>query len=394
MNEHAQYISQLVQKSLRESLETQEQLALEQWLDESPDNRELYRQLQDDEITVPELRKLFAYDKTALLEKIMAAPAAMPVTQRRAIPIATRWWAAAAVLLLMGMGAWYFTQRPQPITPQISKTNPSPDVDPGREGAILTLSDGSQLTIDSLHNGLVTTQNGVKVMLQNGQLSYQEGGDKSNRDLVYNIMSTPKGRSFQLKLPDGTSVWLNALSSIRYPTAFSGKERKVDITGEVYFEIAPNAASPFYVNINNKATLQVLGTHFNVNAYENERSMNTTLLEGAVRIQRNNGEAIQLKPGQQAQFSDKIKVVPVEDTDKVLAWKNGLFNFEGAHLDQVLRQLERWYDIQVVYEDSVPDIQFFGEISRNLKLSEVIDALKMSDVHFRIEKDRKLIVLP
>lgn len=394
MNERAQYISQLVQKSLRESLETQEQLALEQWLSESPANGELYRQLHDEEITAHELSKLFAYDKTALLEKIMAAPAAMPVTQRRVIPIATRWWAAAAVLLLMGIGAWYFTQRPQPITPQISKTNPSPDVDPGREGAILTLSDGSRLTIDSLHNGLVTTQNGVKVMLQNGQLSYHEGGDKSNRDIVYNIMSTPKGRSFQLKLPDGSSVWLNALSSIRYPTAFSGKERKVDITGEVYFEIAPNAASPFYVNINNKATLQVLGTHFNVNAYENEQSMNTTLLEGAVRIQRNNGEAVQLKPGQQAQLSDKIKVVQVEDADKVLAWKNGLFNFEGAHLPQVMRQLERWYDIQVVYENSVPDIQFFGEISRNLKLSEVIDALKMSDVHFRIEKDRKLIVLP
>lgn len=241
---------------------------------------------------------------------------------------------------------------------------------------------------------MVTTQNGVKVMLQNGQLSYREGGDKANLDVVYNIMSTPRGRSFQLKLPDGTEVWLNALSSIRYPTAFSGKERKVEITGEVYFEIAPDAASPFYVNINNKATLQVLGTHFNVNAYENEKTMNTTLLEGAVRIQRNNGDAVQLKPGQQAQLSDKIKVVPVEDTDKIMAWKNGLFNFEGAHLDQVMRQLERWYDIQVVYEKSVPDIQFFGEISRNLKLSEVIDALKMSDVHFRIEKDRKLIVLP
>ncbi|SEW01949.1 FecR family protein [Chitinophaga arvensicola] len=394
MNERAQYISQLVQKSLRESLETKEQLALGRWLGESAGNRDMYRQLQDEEMTAQELKKIFAYDKAALLEKILASPETMPVTQRRIIPIATRWWAAAAVFLLMGVGAWYFTQRPQPVTPQISKTNPSPDVDPGREGAILTLSDGSQLTIDSLGNGLVTTQNGVKVILQNGQLSYQDGNDKTDRDLVYNIMSTPRGRSFQLKLPDGTEVWLNALSSIRYPTAFSGKERKVEITGEVYFEIVPDASSPFYVNINNKATLQVLGTHFNVNAYENEKTMNTTLLEGAVRIQRNNGEAVQLKPGQQAQLSDKIKVVPVEDADKIMAWKNGLFNFEGAHLDQVMRQLERWYDIQVVYEKSVPDIQFFGEISRNLKLSEVIDALKMSDVHFRIEKDRKLIVLP
>lgn len=392
MNERAQYISQLVQKSLRESLETQEQLTLDQWLHESSANQELYRQLQEEEFTTMELRKLFTYDKAALLEKIMAAPEASSMQRRRVFPIGIRWWAAAAVLLLIGTGAWYFTHRPQPAIPQISKTNPSPDVDPGREGAILTLADGSKLTIDSFSNGLVTTQNGVKVMLHNGQLSY--AGNNTNKDIVYNVMSTPTGRSFQLKLPDGTGVWLNARSSIRYPTVFSSKERRVEITGEAYFEIAPDAASPFYVNINNKATLQVLGTHFNVNAYENEKTMNTTLLEGAVRIQRNNGDAVQLKPGQQAQLSDKIKVVPVEDADQVMAWKNGLFNFEGAHLDQVMRQLERWYDIQVVYEKSIPDIQFFGEISRNLKLSEVIDALKMSDVHFRIEKDRKLIVIP
>ncbi|WP_158563266.1 FecR family protein [Chitinophaga silvatica] len=394
MNDHVQYISQLIQKSFREPLNAEEELALKQWLS-TPANQEMYDQLRDAAFIEPELKKLFSYDKTAILDKILLAPVTITNQPAKISRLNYKWWAAAAASLFIGLGTWYYIAHQQPLSQVISKTNYASDVEPGHEGAILTLSDGSKITIDSLNNGLVTTQNGVNVTLQNGQLAYNYSG-KSNNDVVYNTMSTPKGRSFKLKLPDGTSVWLNALSSIRYPVAFSEHERKVDITGEAYFEIAPDASSPFYVNINNKARLLVLGTSFNVNAYENEKTINATLLEGAVSIQHGNSAAIKLNPGQQAQISDRIQVVTLNETesDKIMAWKNGLFNFEGANLEQVMRQVERWYDIQVVYEKSIPDIQFFGEISRNIKLSELIDALKMSDVHFRIEKDRKLVVLP
>lgn len=394
MNDHVQYISQLIQKSFHEPLSPEEALVLEQWLT-TPANQELYNQLKDAAFIEPELKKLFSYNKAAILEKILPVTVSVPDQHSKVFRLPYKWWAAAAAALLIGLGTWYYTAHQDPLKVVMSKTSLVPDVEPGHEGAILTLSDGSKITIDSLNNGLVTTQNGVNVTLQNGQLAYNYSGT-GNDEVAYNTMSTPKGRSFKLKLPDGTAVWLNALSSIRYPVVFNGHERKVDITGEAYFEIAPDASSPFHVNINNKARLQVLGTSFNVNAYENETTINTTLLEGAVSIQHGNSAPVKLKPGQQAQISDRIHVVSLNetDTDKIMAWKNGLFNFEGANLEQVMRQVERWYDIQVVYEKSVPDIQFFGEISRNIKLSELIDALKMSDVHFRIEKDRKLVVLP
>jgi ferric-dicitrate binding protein FerR (iron transport regulator) len=171
-----------------------------------------------------------------------------------------------------------------------------------------------------------------------------------------------------------------------------GKERVVEITGEAYFEVAANPKMPFKVTVNHKAEIEVLGTHFNVNAYVNEVSLNTTLLEGSVLINNGTEKAI-LKPGQQAQVTQAIKIVRDADIDKIMAWKNGYFNFEGMNLREVMQQLERWYDIEVVYENNVPDVRFYGELSRDLNLSGIIAALKDSDVHFRIE-GKKLIVLP
>jgi len=250
------------------------------------------------------------------------------------------------------------------------------------------------MLLDSLGNGVVTTQNGTKVLLQNGQLVYKT--DNSVKTAIgYNTMTTPKGRQFQLVLPDGSKVWLNAASSIRYPTVFTGNERKVEVTGEAYFEVVKNSTSPFRVKINDEAEVEVLGTHFNVNSYMNEESINTTLLEGSVSVKNSSGKLI-LQPGQQARVAgnEKIKLFAEVDVEKVMAWKNGVFNFQDATLEEVMRQLERWYDIDVVYEKNIPRLEFYGKMGRDLSLAAVLRGLEKSNVHFRIEDGRKLVVLP
>ncbi len=230
-------------------------------------------------------------------------------------------------------------------------------------------------------------QNGVTAKVVDGALVYEGKGNA----VVYNTMSTPKGRQFQLTLPDGTKVWLNAASTIRYPTAFSGAERKVDITGEAYFEVT-KGVTPFVVNADNRAEITVLGTHFNVNSYSNEERLATTLLEGSVRVSKGNTSR-QIRPGEQALVTESVQVVSGVNTAQVVAWKDGLFDFDGASLEQVMRQLERWYDIEVVYKGKVPNITFWGGITKDVALADLLTGLKRSEVNFKIE-GRQLIVLP
>jgi len=192
-------------------------------------------------------------------------------------------------------------------------------------------------------------------------------------------------------LPDGTQVWLNAASSITYPVAFTGKQRNVKISREAYFEVMQDKEKPFVVEVDGGMPVEVLGTHFNVNSYTDEGAVKTTLLEGSVRV----GQGVVLKPGQQV-WADgqRLSVRSNINMDKVMAWKNGLFNFEDASLQEVMRQLERWYDITVVYEGRIPDIQFEGEISRNINLSNLLRVLARAEVKFRLEEGRRLVVLP
>jgi len=311
-----------------------------------------------------------------------------------------RWSAAAAILLLTG--TLFFLQlsnkssKQKVSAPVAAIPAVKNDVAPGKEGAILTLNDGRTVVLDSLGNGIVTDQNGAKVVLNNGELTYN-AKESVNGTVAYNIITTPKGRQFRLLLEDGTKVWLNAASSLRYPTVFTGKERKVEVTGEAYFEVAKNAKMPFHVKINNETEIVVLGTHFNVNSYPNEASINTTLLEGSVRV-INGKESASLTSGQQAQSSvllkNKIKVISDVNVERIMAWKNGVFDFQDASLGEVMRQLERWYNIEVVYEKGIPNLEFMGKIGRDLTLSEVLRGLEMSEVHFKIEGGRKLIVMP
>lgn len=300
--------------------------------------------------------------------------------------ISSAWFRyAAAAVLLLGLIGFFFVNRK---TAEMQGTQVATgDIQPGKSGAVLTLADGTQVVMDSLQNGVVAAQNGSRAVLRNGQLSYDPTGVVTG-NIVYNSISTPKGRQFEATLPDGTKVWLNAASSIRYPTVFTGDERKVEVTGEVYLEVAKDASKPFQLNVPGKAHIDVLGTSFNVSAYENDRMLNATLLEGSIKV---NG--VKVMPGQQALVDDQTPVVSKADVNKAVAWKNGLFNFEGATLEEVMKQLERWYDIEVIYAGGIPNIAFGGEMTKNISLQGLLIVLEKSDVNFRLE-GRKLIVLP
>ncbi|HEY1166458.1 MAG TPA: FecR domain-containing protein [Chitinophaga sp.] len=307
-----------------------------------------------------------------------------------------KWGWAAAAILLITTGAYLLSVQRKNTTVSTPGTSKLADIAPGKQGAILTLADGSQVVLDSLANGIVAKQNGAQVVLKNGQLSYDALGE-ATAEITYNTITAPRGRQFQLVLPDGSRVWLNAASSLTYPTAFSGSERSVQISGEAYFEIAKDAQHPFRVNIDNETGIQVLGTRFNVHAYPEETSIKTTLLEGSVRMISGKQQAL-LAPGQAAQTSrgasqQPIKIIDNADPGKALAWKNGLFDFEDTSLEEVMRHLARWYDIEIVYEAGIPPIVFGGKMSRDMMLSDLLRALDDSEVHFRTN-GRRLIVMP
>lgn len=305
-----------------------------------------------------------------------------------------RWgWVAAAVILISGIGAFFLASQRKNAQPAVVAAN-AMDVAPGKNGAILTLADGSTILLDSAADGQLATQQGSQVVKKGGQIVYTPGGEEEA--LSYNTLHTPRGRVYQVTLPDGTKVWLNAASSISYPVAFSGKERVVAMTGEAYFEVAPHVQMPFRVTVNETNSVEVLGTHFNIKAYTEDELISTTLLEGAVRI-ASNGKKMVLKPGQQAKASIErlsVKDLGENGISEAMAWKEGRFNFQDVNLQEIMRQLSRWYDIEVVYEKGIPDLEFIGGMDRSLPLSEVLKGLKMSGVNFRLENGKRLIVSP
>lgn len=305
-----------------------------------------------------------------------------------------RWIAAASVLVIFSTSFFFLWNPKKTISTEDSIVNISvkQDVAPGGKKAMITLGDGSQILLDSSQNGTISQQGNIKVIkLSNGEIVYKPQDENNNSEVSINTLTTPIGGQYQLTLTDGTKVWMNSASSISYPTAFIGSERKVKITGEVYFEVAKNAKQPFLVKINDHTEISVLGTHFNVNAYDDKGAAMVTLLEGSVRI-KNNNEVQMLKPGQQAETNEAIKIINSVNIDLVMAWKNGYFSFDNTRLQMVMKQLTRWYDVDVVYEGNVPDMKFWGSINMNSTLSQVLKILEESGVYFKIE-NKKIIVL-
>lgn len=287
--------------------------------------------------------------------------------------------AAASILLLLGIGYYNYTQKttlPTVVTVEKNK------ITPGTSGAILTLADGSQIVLDSVANGVLANQNSTVVSKKDGTLVYSGGNTNT---AAQNSMVTPRGRQYQLVLSDGTKVWLNASSSITFPTTFVQNERRVTITGEAYFEVAKDKNHPFIVTAN-ATEVKVIGTHFNINSYPEEKSTKTTLLEGSVQVSNRTEKSI-LRPGQQAvqTTSGVLSVKDIENFDEVMAWRKGLFYFSNTSLENVTQQLSRWYDVAIVFEKGVVARNFDGEISRDLNLDEVLKILETNNIHFKIE---------
>jgi ferric-dicitrate binding protein FerR (iron transport regulator) len=314
------------------------------------------------------------------------APPLAPVVHR--VHFLKRAWFryAAAAIIVLGIGAYLWNSQKQQEKPAYTKTTvPAPvnnDVAPGGNKALLTLADGQTIVLDSAANGALAEQGAARITkMDNGKIIYQRLEQKLNSPVLYNTMTTPRGGQYQLQLPDGSQVWLNAASSIRYPTRFTGETREVSISGEAYFEVTKDPARPFIVKTQ-KEDIRVLGTHFNVNAYADDAAMKTSLLKGSVKV-----GAANLKPGQAYVNGRVIKT----DVDQDVAWKNGAFNFNNVTLKEAMRQLSRWYDVDIVYEGTAPDMTFVGEMGRDLTLGQVLKGLDVMGVKFRIE-GKKLIV--
>lgn len=306
-------------------------------------------------------------------------------------PLWPRIAVAATILITLSAGLYfYFDTKPESEIVKYALVKQ--DVEPGGNKATLTLADGSKISLTDADNGQLAEQGGVKISKSaNGQLVYSVV-ESGQRETGYNTITTPRGGIYQVNLPDGTRVWLNAASSIKFPTTFAHlNQRKVELQGEAYFEVSRNKKQPFIVQ-SGKQQVEVLGTHFNINSYEDESEVKTTLLEGSVKVSA--GNVILLKPGQQstvgASQGGRVKVSPA-NIEQAMAWKNGFFHFEKENLHSVLRQLARWYDIEVVYQVKRVDDEFMGDIPRGVKLSEVLKILEFEGTHFKIE-NRKLIV--
>lgn len=292
------------------------------------------------------------------------------------------WAAAAVVVLLLGSGYYYFTRQNEPhkvVALQPEKTN---DIaPPNTVNAILTLSNGQKIILDSTGNGVVAMQGKVNVVkLADGEIVYK--GNTEN--IEYNTLSNPRGsKVISLILADGSKVWLNAGSTLKYPTAFAGNERKVEVTGEAYFEVAHNAAMPFIVS-KGETDVRVLGTHFNVSAYDDEKSLDVTLLEGSVKVSNGNQNVL-ISPGEQADIHDsRLTIQNNVDVEEVMAWKNGLFSYKGADVETIMRQVSRWYNVDVVFEEPVTE-KFYAQVSRNTNVSKLLKMLEATRaVHFSI----------
>lgn len=306
---------------------------------------------------------------------------------------------AATIVVAAAVSLYFYTKEEKAEPEYFTEINPQNDIAPGNNKAILTLADGSKISLDDAAKGFVASQGSTSITkTEDGQIVYlknQEGISGANGASAANTIQTPKGGRYKISLPDGSKVWLNSASALTYPTAFSKLERKVKLRGEAYFEIARNKSLPFRVESNSQV-VEVLGTHFNINSYEDEDYIKTTLLEGSVRVILNSSKpnAQLLKPGEQSLTSASKSDIKVQhtDTEKAIAWKNGYFKFKNTPIKEIMKEIERWYDVELVYDGKLAPDEFTGYISTDVKISGVLKMLEESGgIKFTV-KGRKLKV--
>ncbi|HEY1165048.1 MAG TPA: FecR domain-containing protein [Chitinophaga sp.] len=361
-----------------------------EWLRNNDADRVLLAQMKEDFVSSLNASPPAMNEEQSirLRKEILQRISPVPVIRIRS----QRWMmvAAAAILAILFSGIFYYTiPRKTRGFVAASGSHKAAEIGPAVNKAVLTLADGSTVTLDDAHNGTLAQQGNTQIVQLGAKLNYKNAGNTGGM-LMYNTIVTPRGSQYQLELPDGTKVWLNASSSLKFPTAFNGDERRVEITGEGYFEVAAvkmkNGRKKSFIVKAGSAEVKVLGTHFNIMAYQDEPLAKTTLLEGAVRVV-NGKDSVLLSPGQQSQLTKEgnIRVVSNVNTGEDLAWMNGYFLFEDADIGTIMRQLSRWYDVDVVYLYKTNE-RFNAQPSRSAKLSNVLKALEMTGkIHFTVE---------
>lgn len=385
----------------RQAISDEDKRKLEEWISLSAHNRRLYEEVLDAEAFRQEVKTSLDLDSKQLWKKISKR---LPRKKNNLIAIfrdrPLRYAAAAAVLLIVSTGVYFlfFNKAAKEIASTEKKAQPSMnDIEPGREKATLTLADGSIIALDNTANGKIAEQGNAVILKEDGLLAYNSSNQKDQPGIFYNTVSTQRGGYYpSLVLADGTKVWLNASSSIHFPVTFTGKERIVEVTGEVYFEVAKDPSKPFKVKIKtisgNESEVQALGTKFNINAYDDEPSINVTLIEGLVKVNcRSNVQMV--KPNQQVIVNETGKLLLKQDAnvDAIIAWKQGYFMFESLDVSTLMRQIKRWYDIEIIYEGKIPTDRFGGKISRNRNLSDLINSLKAEGLDIKFENNKVVI---
>lgn len=387
-------IPMLLLKQLQQEIAPEEAGRLQQWVDQSDSNRQLMESMMEESNLDNQVQDYYAFRR-------LAEEARKEVNKGRR-PAGRKFWfrliAAAVVLILLTASAYLLFR---PTGKQLSTTDnknnkqPTNNIPAGRDGAVLTLSDGTQIVLDSAANGKLAQEGKATITHRDGQISYQAGGSEKGK-LLYNTTSTPRGRQYKLQLVDGTSIYLNAASSVTYPTEFTGHKREVTITGEVFLEVAPDKAKPFIVHIaKSDDYIEVLGTRFAVNAYVDEPYVRTTLIHGVINMTarvRGKSTSTLLQPGNQTQVShENLVLIKEANIEEATAFMNGFFYFDHADIKTVMRQLEKWYDVEVSFEQPVSTRTFDGEIQRNLPLAVVLKILERNGVAFSVEGNKVVV---
>lgn len=375
-----------------------EQRAIQQWLASSELNRKVYQDMLKAENIENELNQLAQYNAEVALERVKGKrESKLPIVP--VWKITAKWVAATAAIffIVFSIGLyWYSSNQPEKLNDPIARFGG--DANPGTNRATLTLADGSRINLSDDKEGIIIGNKDIKYVdgkaisaqgiSAEAEKMLNRGGSKTETQLT---LSTPKGGQYQVTLADGTKVWLNTASTLKYPQRFIGKQRRIELVGEAYFEVAHNRKQPFVVSSNGQE-VTVLGTHFNINAYPDESDIKTTLIQGSVSVSTmssavTNSSSTILSPGQQSIFvNGKLGKVTV-NPETAIAWKDNLFIFHNSNLKTIMRQISRWYDIEVDIH-SMPDVEFYAEIPRNVKLSQVLSMLEAtSNIKFKIVTD-------
>jgi ferric-dicitrate binding protein FerR (iron transport regulator) len=391
MEDKISRIASLIIKHQTDELDVAEHRELNEWISESSENQKVYEGLINNQVLASKLEqfddaekgKEMAWDR--LQSKELFNPAARVVRMRRWTRIA----AAVAVLLLLSAGfLLWLRPNPKPIAKTEEKNHYKNDIPaPVGSKSRLILADGSSVLLDDAKNGELAKEGNTAIIKENGELNYKNGQRENEKIIKNNTLECGKGGFEKLTLEDGSKVWLNSNSSLTYPVAFIGNERRVSIKGEAYFEVAHNSAKPFMVDVNGKESVKVLGTHFDIMAYEDESEIRTTLLEGSVQVSKDN-KIRTIKPGEQVRMSGdgEMRVVDSANVEQVVAWKNGLFDFDGTDIKSIMRELQRWYPIDVKFQPGVSGNFSARKLSKDAPISKVLGYFELTEgVHFKVE---------